>query len=156
MSTANCDRTPIATRKEAKTVLDHRMHQYEIAAACSGLRSLIVTLAFFTIYAFVGFQKSVKRGVMILSAFPFAVAGNVFRLAIIILSAEVIEAIESGSGQGAGEFVHNNSVLSLLPYVPAFAGMLILGRLLKEDRQLVANHPHDGTGEPSSRTAPVS
>ena len=70
---------------------------------------------------------------IIFSAFPLAVAGNVFRLALIILAAEVAESAQPGVGQAAGNFVHENGILSLLPYVPAFVGVLIIGRLIKED-----------------------
>mgnify|MGYP003308452633 CR=1 FL=1 len=65
--------------------------------------------------------------------FPLAVAGNGFRLALIILAAEVAESAQPGAGQAAGNFVHSNGFLSLLPYVPAFVGVLILGRVVKED-----------------------
>ena len=33
----------------------------------------------------------------------------------------------------AGNFVHNNGILSLLPYLPAFIGVFILGHVIKED-----------------------
>ena len=110
-----------------------RRYNYEIAAACSGIRSLTVTLAFFAIYGFVAFRTRWKTAVIILSAFPLAVAGNVFRLALIILAAEVAESAQPGAGQAAGNFVHSNGFLSLLPYVPEFVGVLILGRVVKED-----------------------
>jgi exosortase len=110
-----------------------RRYAYEIAAACSGIRSLTVTLAFFAIYGFVAFRVRWKTAVIILSAFPLAVAGNIFRLALIILAAEVAESAQPGAGQAAGNFVHDNGILSLLPYVPAFVGVLILGRVIKED-----------------------
>ena len=110
-----------------------RRYAYEIAAACSGIRSLTVTLAFFAIYGFVAFRTRWKLVVIILSAFPLAVAGNIFRLALIILAAEVAESAQPGAGQAAGNFVHENGILSLLPYVPAFVGVLILGRAIKED-----------------------
>src|SRR5882672_4065094 len=45
-------------------------YQYEVAAACSGLRSLLATVAFSTIYAFVSFPKRWKRLALIASAFP--------------------------------------------------------------------------------------
>lgn len=112
-----------------------RRYTYAIAAACSGLRSLIVTLAFFTIYGFVAFTKKWKTGVIILSAFPLAVAGNVLRLTLIIFAAEMVETAKPGGGQAAGNFVHDNGILSLLPYVPAFIGVFILGRVIKEDDQ---------------------
>ena len=92
-----------------------------------------MTLAFFAIYGFVAFRTRWKTAVIILSAFPLAVAGNVFRLALIILAAEVAESAQPGAGQAAGNFVHSNGFLSLLPYVPAFVGVLILGSVIKED-----------------------
>ncbi|MDP6892129.1 MAG: exosortase/archaeosortase family protein [Verrucomicrobiota bacterium] len=110
-----------------------RRYTYAIAAACSGLRSLIVTLAFFTIYGFVAFTKKWKTSLIILSAFPLAVAGNVLRLTLIILTAEIFETAKPGDGQAAGNFVHDNGILSLLPYIPAFIGVFILGRIIKED-----------------------
>lgn len=112
-----------------------RRYTYAIAAACSGLRSLIVTLAFFTIYGFVAFTKKWKTSLIILSAFPLAVAGNVLRLTLIILAAEMVETAKPGDGQAAGNFVHDNGILSLLPYIPAFIGVFILGRIIKEDDQ---------------------
>ena len=45
----------------------------------------------------------------------------------------MVETAKPGSGQAAGDFVHDNGILSLLPYVPAFIGVLILGRIIKED-----------------------
>ena len=86
-------------------------------------------------YGFVAFTKKWKTGVIILSAFPLAVAGNVLRLTLIILAAEMVETAKPGDGQAAGNFVHDNGILSLLPYVPAFIGVFILGRLIKEDDQ---------------------
>ncbi len=91
-----------------------------------------MTLAFFSIYGFVAFRVPWKTAVIIAAAFPLAVAGNVFRLALIILAAEVTEAAQPGAGQAAGNFVHSNGILSLLPYVPAFVGALILGSMINE------------------------
>ena len=103
-------------------------YQYEVAAACSGIRSLTATLALAVIYAFIAFRSPWRRLVMIASAFPFAVLANVFRLSTIIISAEAF-------GQKAGDTVHENSFLSLLPYVPAIAGILLLGKWLSEDKK---------------------
>ena len=125
---------------------DQGKYKYAIAAACSGLRSLIVTLAFFTIYGFVSFSKKWKTALIVFSAFPLAVAGNVFRLTLIILAAEIVESAKPGSGQAAGDFVHDNGILSLLPYFPAFVGVLILGRIIKED-----DRPKNHEETPASR-----
>jgi exosortase len=102
-------------------------YQYEVAAACSGIRSLIATLAMAVILAFVSLQGGWKRLVLILSVFPLAVLGNLFRMLAIVIAAEV-------GGQEWGNFVHEGGpggILSLLPYVPAFVGLLLLERYLK-------------------------
>lgn len=99
--------------------------QYEVAAACGGLRSLTATLALASIYGFMTLQKSWKRGLVVFSALPFAVAGNVLRLTIIVIAAEAF-------GQKAGDTVHDNAILSLVPYIPAFIGLGKLGHWLRE------------------------
>jgi exosortase len=102
-------------------------YQYEIAAACSGIRSLIATLAFSVILGFVSFQKPWKRIVMIAAAFPLAVLGNVLRMLTIIIAAEI-------GGQEWGSYIHEGGpggIISLLPYIPAFFGLLVLERYLQ-------------------------
>lgn len=101
-----------------------RNYQYEVAAACSGIRSLIATIAIATIYGFTTFRQLWKRGVLLAAAVPLAVIGNVFRMMTIVIAAEI-------SGQDAGSYVHENAIFSLLPYVPAIGGLLLLGRWLE-------------------------
>jgi len=108
-----------------------RFH-YEVAAACSGIRSLTAIAAIAAVYGFVRFRRPWKRAVLILSAVPIAVAANVLRLLCIIIAADAF-------GQKAGNAVHTSPWLSLLPYVPAMAGVFALGRWLREDGA-------DGTG----------
>ena len=98
---------------------------YEVAAECSGIRSLTVTLMVATIYAFVGLSTWWRRGVMLCAAIPLAVAANVARLLTIIIAAETF-------GQSAGNTVHESWWMSLVPYVPMFLGVFGLGRWLKE------------------------
>jgi exosortase len=103
-------------------------YQYEVAAACSGIRSLTAITAIALIYAFMGFKKPWQRLVMIASAVPLAVLSNVFRLTSIIVAAEAF-------GQKAGNWIHNSSWLSLLPYIPAIAGMFLIGHFLSRPRK---------------------
>ena len=103
-------------------------YQYEVAAACSGLRSLTAIVALGFIYGFISFKSSWRRVVAVMAAFPLAVVANVFRLTLIIVAAEAF-------GQKAGDYVHENNLFSLAPYAPAFAGMFLLGWLLREDRR---------------------
>jgi len=114
--------------EEGTLIFDsHGAYQYEVAAACSGIRSLLATLALATIYAFVILKTPWRRLLVIFSAFPLAVASNVLRLTSIIVSAEAF-------GQSAGNYVHKNGWLSLLPYAVAMGGIWLVGRWLREDR----------------------
>ena len=101
--------------------------KYDVAVACSGIRSLTAIFAMSTIYAFLAFKSPWKRVVMMAAAFPLAIAGNSVRLIAIIIAAEAF-------GQAAGDYVHSNGMLSMLPYVPAIFGIILLGRLLKEKK----------------------
>ncbi|MBL9137926.1 MAG: exosortase/archaeosortase family protein [Verrucomicrobiales bacterium] len=121
--------------------------QYEVAAACGGLRSLTATLALASIYAFITLERPWRRALMILSALPLAVAGNVLRLTMIILAAEAF-------GQKAGMWVHDNSILSLLPYVPAFLGLGALGALLRERSPASTTPP--SSSSPPPEPAPLT
>jgi exosortase len=102
-------------------------YQYEIAAACSGIRSLIATLALSIILGFVSFRQPWKRLAMIAAAFPLAVLGNLLRMLTIIIAAEI-------GGQEWGSYVHDGGpggCFSLLPYIPAFLGLLALEHYLR-------------------------
>lgn len=102
-----------------------RFH-YEVAAACSGIRSLIATIALSIIYGWLSFSVWWKRGLLLASAIPLAVLGNVVRLLLIIIAASI-------GGQEAGSAVDKGGplgLISLAPYVPAFAGLLLLGHWL--------------------------
>jgi exosortase len=102
-------------------------YQYDVAAACSGLHSLVAIFLLATIYGFVAFRSPGKRAVLMLLAVPLSVLGNFTRLMCIIIAAEF-------GGQSAGNFVHENTFFSLLPYVPAMAGLLWAGHLLDKKR----------------------
>jgi len=119
----------IDVRVDGTAIMDPAgRYQYEVAAACSGMRSLIATLALALIYAMVSFRTWWRRSLLIASAVPLAVFGNVVRMLTIIIAAEI-------GGQECGKWVHDGGpggVLTLLPYVPAFAGLLLLGHWLRE------------------------
>lgn len=100
-------------------------YRYEVAAACSGLQSLIAIFAVATIYAFLFIEKPWKKAAMIASALPLAMLGNVTRMMVIIIAAEM-------NGQEGGNYVHNSGFFSMIPYIPAFIGVIYLGRRLQE------------------------
>lgn len=99
-------------------------YQYDVAAACSGIRSLVAIILLATAYAFIMFKSPWKRLALMASAFPLAVIGNTLRLMLIVLAAEIF-------GQEAGNYVHESTWFSLLPYVPAILGLILLGRWLE-------------------------
>lgn len=112
-------------------------YQYEVAAACSGIRSLVATVAFAVILAFLSFRTWWKRVLVMASAVPFAVLGNLLRMLTIIIAADF-------GGQAAGEYVHHGGpfgILSLLPYIPAFVGLLILDHYFHEAKDRPAGPP---------------
>jgi exosortase len=103
-------------------------YHYEVAAACSGIRSLVGIGLMGTVGAFVFFKDWRRRAVLLALIIPLAVAGNVLRLLSIIIAAEI-------GGQSAGNYVHEGGpagLLSLLPYVPAIFGLIYISRWLEE------------------------
>jgi exosortase len=113
-------------------------YQYEVAAACSGMRSLIAIFLLATIYGFCVFRSSWKRLFLMALAFPFAVLGNLARMLFIIIAAEI-------GGQKWGNYVHESGIFSLVPYLPAIIGLLVVGRLMEKwwgaDESAEQGHP---------------
>ena len=105
-------------------------YQYEVAAACGGLRSLTAVLLLCTIYAFMNFDRYRNRLILILAAFPLAIIGNITRLIGLII-------VSHAFGKEYGTMVHDNTWFSLIPYIPPIAGIVVIGRLLREQ-------PRDG------------
>jgi len=73
---------------------------------------------------------------MIGAGLPLAILGNVLRLLSIVIAAEI-------GGQEAGSYVHDGGpmgIFSLLPYVPAFVGLFLMGRWL-ENQDMEPNLP---------------
>lgn len=99
--------------------------QYEVAAACGGLRSLTAVLALSTIFGFMNFKKYRNRAILVLAGIPLAILGNMTRLLGIIIVSEAF-------GQEYGQMVHDNTWFSLLPYVPPIIGLVLLGHWLHE------------------------
>ena len=99
-------------------------YQYEVAAACSGMRSLLTIFLLATCYSFIVFRTMLKRIIMIVLAVPFAVLGNLLRLLFIVIAAEL-------GGQEWGSYVHENWIFSLIPYLPAFIGVFWVGSVME-------------------------
>jgi len=101
---------------------------YDVAAACAGMRSLIAVFLLATVIAFGMLRAPGKRIFLIALAVPFAILGNMMRLLAIIIAAEM-------GGQKWGDYVHEGGpfgIISLLPYVPGFVGLILIGRWLEK------------------------
>jgi exosortase/archaeosortase family protein len=98
---------------------------YEVAPACSGIHSLVALMALTIIYGFVCFRSPWKRWVMVLSAIPLAVVGNVIRLCFTIMVAEL-------GGQHAGKSVEKDA--GYITFAVALISVFVLGRWLVEDQ----------------------
>jgi exosortase len=107
-------------------------YQYDVAAACSGIRSLTAIFLFATVLGFVLFRSPWKRLVMMALAIPFAILGNLLRMLVIIVAAVM-------GGQEWGNYVHESTLISLVPYLPVFVGLLFIGRWLEEKPQMQEN-----------------
>ena len=102
-------------------------YQYDVAAACSGIRSLVAIFLLATIYGFLSFRSTWQRLFLMALAFPFAVLGNLVRMLFIIVAAEL-------GGQETGNYVHESTWISLIPYAPAIIGLLWIGRWMEKRR----------------------
>jgi exosortase/archaeosortase family protein len=96
---------------------------YEVAAACSGIHSLVALLALTTIYGFTTFKSPWKRAVLVLSALPLAVLGNVVRLCFTIGVAETF-------GQDAGKAVETK--FGFITLLVAILCIFFISRLLEK------------------------
>ena len=107
-------------------------YQYDVAAACSGIRSLTAIFLFATVCGFVMFRSPGKRLLMMSLAVPFAILGNLLRMLLIIIAAVM-------GGQEWGNYVHESTLISLVPYLPVFLGLLLVVRWLEEKTDTPGN-----------------
>jgi exosortase/archaeosortase family protein len=77
-------------------------------------------------------RSPARRLFMIALAIPFAILGNLIRMFLIIIAATM-------GGQSWGNYVHESTLISLVPYLPAFLGLLFIGRWLEEKPDSVEN-----------------
>jgi len=115
--------SPDLVREGTRLMDAQRTFAYEVAAPCSGIRSLVALLALTTIYGFINFKSPWKRAVMMLIALPLAVLGNVVRLCFTIAVAETF-------GQNAGKAVETK--LGFVTFVVAVGCSLLVARWLEK------------------------
>ena len=62
--------------------------QYDVAAACSGVRSLMALAALSLLIGYLNFRSTWRRALMLLLCFPLTYLGNVARVGLIIVAAQ--------------------------------------------------------------------
>jgi exosortase len=110
---------------------------YDVAPACSGIRSLTALGAVTMIFAFTGFSASWKRLIVLLSAFPLAVAGNTARVTALLIL---------GDAFGRDQAMRLEQYLGLITFAVALGCLLALGRWLGDKPEPESQQP--GTTDP--------
>ncbi len=95
---------------------------FDVVAACSGIRSATIVLLITIVFAFLVFRPGWRRAVIILSAVPLALLGNVCRLVVVFW-------VGDHYGEAAGKLVETK--FGFITYVGAVLGVLVIGRLLR-------------------------
>ena len=136
--------------------------QYDVAAACSGIRSLVALLALALLVGYLNFRSWWAWLVLAAAGLPYVVAGNVVRVLSVVLLGEWF-------GQAAGERVHSWS--GALVFLAVVGLLLATLPLLRRAGFKPADEPHDrasdsevgrdrwarrafGNGAPSGRALP--
>ncbi len=78
----------IAVRREGVRLFSESGFSFEVAGACSGLRSLLAMTALTAVYAFFTQRTLGRQWLLFLCSIPLAVAGNIARITTIGLVAE--------------------------------------------------------------------
>lgn len=117
-------------------------YNYDVAAACSGLRSLTALAALSLLLGYINFRTWSRRGLMLSLCFPLVYLGNVARIIAIIFAAHL-------GGPTWGDRVH--AVMGYGVF------LIVLGGLMAGGRALARWWPENGTAEINQEApAPVT
>jgi exosortase len=100
---------------------------YDVAPACSGIRSFVALLAVTTIFSVLSFKPFWKRAAMFAMAIPLVVIFNILRLVTIVLATQSIN-------KEAGLFVHE--WFGFCTYMMAVLCMMATAHFLKDKPSL--------------------
>ncbi|MSU47593.1 MAG: exosortase-associated EpsI family protein [Opitutus sp.] len=76
-------------RSGTQLVAPDGAYNYDVAAACSGIRSLTAVSALSLLSGYLNFQTGRRRGVVLLLCFPLVYLGNVARIVAIVFAAQL-------------------------------------------------------------------
>ncbi|HND61256.1 MAG TPA: EpsI family protein [Opitutaceae bacterium] len=98
-------------------------YQYDVAAACSGVRSLVALLALALLYGYLTFRAWWRRALLLALCFPLIYVGNVGRILSVIFAAQA-------GGQAWGERAHD--IMGYGVFVIVLGGVMLAARLMPE------------------------
>jgi exosortase len=97
--------------------------EFDVAAACSGIRSLTVVFLLTALFGYLQFQSTRRRVLLLIAAIPLALLGNILRLITVFTVGEAL-------GQEAGSRIESR--LGFVTFLVALGGVLLIGRWLRE------------------------
>lgn len=103
----------------------HGLYHYDVAAACSGVRSLVALFALSVLIGYVRLVRWRDRAVLMLATLPLAFFGNFLRILAIVMIGRIF-------GQGAGEKIHDFS--GFLVFSVVLGGLLFATRWFPENK----------------------
>jgi len=138
-------------RSGTQLVAPDGTYNYDVADACSGVRSLTAMAALSLLAGYLNFQSWPRRALVLLACFPLVYLGNVARIVSIIFAAEA-------GGPAWGDRAHE--VMGYGVFVIVFGGVLVgisaLRRWLPEAELPVADiHPPDDAEGGDRQNAPA-
>jgi len=103
--------------------------EFEVAAACSGIRSMTVVFLLTLVFGYLQFNTWWRRIALVVAALPLAILANVIRLIVVFTVGEAW-------GGEAGKRIETN--LGFITFLVALGGVMLLGRFLRETPATVA------------------
>jgi exosortase len=112
-------------------------YEYDVAAACSGVRSLMALAALSLLIGYVSFRSQWRRGFLFLMCFPLTYVGNLLRISAIIVAAQ-------WGGQRWGERAHD--FMGYGVFILVLGGVWVTASLLRwasPELPITAQQPPD-------------
>lgn len=113
---------------------------FEVAAACSGMRSLTAVLLISVLFAYLNYRTLWRRAIIVVAALPLALMGNVVRLCTVFVVGDAF-------GEAAGRFIETK--MGFITWIAALLGLFQVGRWIREP----VEPGRSGGGAPASDTA---
>jgi exosortase len=120
-------------------------YNYDVAAACSGVRSLVAITALSFLIGYLHFRRSLMWVAMFAAAFPLILVGNIIRIVAIVVAARA-------GGQVWGDRVHE--VMGFAVFAMVLGGVLLIADAIGRSRPDFLRPGPGAPERPARTTAP--